>query len=41
MWRTLRTSPEANPGFISSMAELLQSTSRNIVLALGGVYLKR
>jgi signal transduction histidine kinase/CheY-like chemotaxis protein len=36
MWHNLRLSPKANPDFTSSAADLLQSTSRNLVLATGG-----
>jgi len=37
MWYTLRKSPKADPDFVSSATELLQSTSRNLILATGGV----
>jgi signal transduction histidine kinase len=39
MWYTLRRSPKADPDFASSANELLQSTSRNLILATSGVYL--
>jgi type IV secretory pathway TrbD component len=39
MWYRLPMSPMADPDFARSATELLQSTSRRIVLATGGVYL--
>ncbi len=39
MWYGLRISPEANPDFVQSATELLESTSRNLILATGGAYL--
>jgi len=39
MWYTLYKSPESGPDFIRSAVELLQSTSRHLILATGGVYL--
>jgi len=39
MWYGLRTSPEADPDFVHSVTELLESTLRNLILATGGVYL--
>jgi signal transduction histidine kinase/CheY-like chemotaxis protein len=39
MWYRLPMSPMADPDFARSATELLQSTSRHIVLATGGVYL--
>ena len=39
MWHTLRVSPKANTEFVSSATELLQSTSRTLVFAIGGIYL--
>ncbi len=38
MWYRLSMSPGADPDFISSATELLQSTSRHIIAATGGVY---
>lgn len=39
MWHRLRMSPEDNPDFVRSATELLQSTSRNLILITGGIYL--
>jgi signal transduction histidine kinase/CheY-like chemotaxis protein len=39
MWYGLRMSPRAGTDFVHSATELLQSTSRNIILTTGGVYL--
>jgi len=39
MWHTLHVSREANSDFLTSVTELLQSTSRNLILATGGIYL--
>ncbi len=39
MWYTLSRSPRPDREFVSSITELLQSTSRHIFLATGGVYL--
>jgi signal transduction histidine kinase/CheY-like chemotaxis protein len=38
MWYELHASPKANPDFVNSATELLQSTSRNLILATGGAY---
>jgi signal transduction histidine kinase/CheY-like chemotaxis protein len=38
MWYTLRISPEIDPDFTSSAIELLQSTSRTLILATGIAY---
>lgn len=38
MWYGLRIRPEAGSDFVRSVTELQQSTLRNIVLAVGGVY---
>jgi signal transduction histidine kinase/CheY-like chemotaxis protein len=38
MWHTLRASPQARVGFISSTTDLLQSMSRTLILAVGGLY---
>jgi len=37
MWYTLRTSQDVDVDFVSSAVELLQSTSRTLVLAIGGL----
>lgn len=39
MWHGLRTSTEADPTFVRSVTELLQSTLRSLIFATGGVYL--
>ncbi len=39
MWYRLHMSPEVDSGFVSSVTELLQSTSRHIFFATGSVYL--
>jgi signal transduction histidine kinase/CheY-like chemotaxis protein len=39
MWYTLTKSPKADPDFAQSATELLQSTSRNLILITGGAYL--
>jgi hypothetical protein len=39
MWAGLRISPEADAEFASSVTELLQSTARSLIVALGGAYL--
>jgi signal transduction histidine kinase/CheY-like chemotaxis protein len=39
MWYRLHMSPETDPDFVRSATELLQSTSRHIILTTGGVYL--
>jgi len=39
MWYGLRKSPEAESEFVHSATELLQSTSRHLILTTGGVYL--
>jgi signal transduction histidine kinase/CheY-like chemotaxis protein len=39
MWYRLHTSPEADPDFVRSATELLQSTSHHVILTTGGVYL--
>ena len=39
MWYGLRKSPEADPEFVRSATELLESTSRHLVFTTGGVYL--
>jgi signal transduction histidine kinase/CheY-like chemotaxis protein len=39
MWYMLHRSPQADSDFALVAAELLQSTSRNIMLAMGGLYL--
>ncbi len=38
MWRWMHRSPEVDPAFFSSASELLQSTSRQIILTTGLVY---
>ena len=38
MWHTLDQSPKSDPDFVRSVNELLQSTSRNLILAPGGIY---
>ncbi len=39
MWHILRTPSEATPDFAGSATELLESTSRSLILITGGVYL--
>jgi signal transduction histidine kinase/CheY-like chemotaxis protein len=39
MWCGLRKSPEADSEFVRSAIELLQSTSRHLIITTGGVYL--
>jgi len=39
MWYTLRKLPEVDLDFVGSVTELLQSTSRNLILVVGTVYL--
>ena len=39
MWYGLGISPQADPDFASTASELLQSTSRNLILITGGAYL--
>jgi signal transduction histidine kinase/CheY-like chemotaxis protein len=39
MWYTLRKSPQTDPDFALIATDLLQSTSRNIMVAVGGLYL--
>ena len=39
MWYGLRKSPEAESEFVRSATELLQSTSRYLILTTGGIYL--
>jgi signal transduction histidine kinase/CheY-like chemotaxis protein len=39
MWYRLHMSPETDPDFVRSATELLQSTSRHIILTTGCVYL--
>jgi signal transduction histidine kinase/CheY-like chemotaxis protein len=39
MWHTLRASPGATVDFARSAADLLQSMSRSLILAVGGLYL--
>jgi len=39
MWHTLYISPEAKADFASAVTELLQSTSRNLILTTGGIFL--
>jgi hypothetical protein len=39
MWQTWRISPNTDPQFIASIHELLVSTSRNVILVIGGAYL--
>jgi len=39
MWYTLRKSPDVDPDFVRSATDLLRSTSRNLILVTGGVYL--
>jgi signal transduction histidine kinase/CheY-like chemotaxis protein len=39
MWYGLRISRKADPDFVRSATELLQSTSRNLILTTGGIYL--
>ncbi len=38
MWHKLRISPDSDPEFVRSARELLESTSRNIILTTGGIY---
>ena len=39
MWYTLHKPPEADPEFVRSTTELLQSTLRHLIWTMGGVYL--
>ncbi len=39
MWYSLRKSRKADPDFIRSVTELMQSALRNLILATGGIYL--
>jgi len=39
MWYTLHNLPEVDPDLVRSVTELLQSTSRNLIFAVGIVYL--
>jgi signal transduction histidine kinase/CheY-like chemotaxis protein len=39
MWQTWRVSPKTDPQFVSSIQELVISTSRNVILTIGGAYL--
>jgi signal transduction histidine kinase/CheY-like chemotaxis protein len=39
VWYRLCVSPEADPDFVSSATELLQSTSRHIIFTTGAIYL--
>jgi signal transduction histidine kinase/CheY-like chemotaxis protein len=39
MWHTWRISPKTDPQFASSIHELVVSTSRNVILVIGGAYL--
>jgi len=39
MWHALRISLKSDPDFVSSVTDLLRSTSRNIIFATGGVCL--
>ena len=39
MWYGLRVSPKTDPDFVRSATELLQSTSRYLIVTIGGVYL--
>ena len=39
MWQTWHVSPKTDPQFVSSIHELVVSTSRNVILAIGGAYL--
>lgn len=39
MWYGLHASPKADPDFVRSATELLESTSRHLILATGSVYL--
>ncbi|MCD6289694.1 MAG: hybrid sensor histidine kinase/response regulator, partial [Anaerolineae bacterium] len=39
MWHALRISVESDPGFVSSVTDLLRSTSRNVIFITGGVCL--
>jgi signal transduction histidine kinase/CheY-like chemotaxis protein len=39
MWHTWRVSPKTDPHFVSSINELVVSTSRNVIFCVGGAYL--
>ena len=39
MWHTWRVSPKTDPHFVSSINEIVVSTSRNVILVIGGAYL--
>jgi signal transduction histidine kinase/CheY-like chemotaxis protein len=39
MWQTWHISPKTDPQFVSSIHELVVSTSRNVILVIGGAYL--
>jgi signal transduction histidine kinase/CheY-like chemotaxis protein len=39
MWQTWRVSPKTDPQFVASIHELVVSTSRNVILVVGGAYL--
>jgi len=39
MWRTLRLSRQTDTEFVSSVTELLQSTTRVLIITTGGIYL--
>lgn len=39
MWHTWRMSPKTDPHFVSPINELVVSTSRNVILVIGGAYL--
>ena len=39
MWRTLRISRQTDTEFVSSVTELLQSTTRTLIFATGGICL--
>lgn len=39
MWYGLCASTKADPDFVRSASELLESTSRRLILAAGGAYL--
>lgn len=39
MWHGLYMSPKADPDFVSSATELLQSTSRTLILIVSGICL--
>jgi signal transduction histidine kinase/CheY-like chemotaxis protein len=39
MWHTWRIAPKTDPHFVSSINELVVSTSRNVILVIGGAYL--